>query len=112
KVSKFKLARQAGNPSEVKVVSQKKEPEFANVTSSPAVLIDDKKVSKFKAARQAAIPIEAPATSTEVPVAANVEERAIKDTVLERGVEEKADKPSQQQQPAAKKSLFRERLQK
>ncbi|KAJ3221171.1 hypothetical protein HDU78_000646, partial [Chytriomyces hyalinus] len=33
KVSKFKLARQAGNPSEVKVVSQKKEPEFANVTS-------------------------------------------------------------------------------
>ncbi|KAJ3257416.1 uri1, prefoldin-like chaperone [Chytriomyces hyalinus] len=112
KVSKFKLARQAGNPSEVKVVSQKKEPEFANVTSSPAVLIDDKKVSKFKAARQAAIPIEAPATATEVPVAANVEERPIKDTVLERGVEEKPDMPSQQQQPAAKKSLFRERLQK
>ncbi|KAJ3402105.1 uri1, prefoldin-like chaperone [Chytriomyces hyalinus] len=114
KVSKFKLARQAGNPSEVKVVSQKKEPEVANVTSSPAVLIDDKKVSKFKAARQAAIPIEAPATATEVPAAAaNVEERPIKDTVLERGVEEKADVPSQQQQqPAAKKSLFRERLQK
>ncbi|KAI8833472.1 hypothetical protein BJ741DRAFT_612201 [Chytriomyces cf. hyalinus JEL632] len=112
KVSKFKLARQAGNPSEVKVVSQKKEPEGANVTSSPAVLMDDKKVSKFKAARQAANQIEVPATATEVPVAANVEERPIKDTVLERGVEEKADMLRQQQQPAAKKSLFRERLQK
>ncbi|KAJ3233942.1 uri1, prefoldin-like chaperone [Chytriomyces hyalinus] len=112
KVSKFKAARQASNPSDVKAVLQNTEPEVTQSTPSPAVLMDEKKVSKFKAARQAANSIEVPANTTEGRAAANIEERPIKDTVLERGpqFEDKADNVNQP--PAAKKSLFRERIQK